>query len=422
MKNDNYKLRIIFIDDELNVLNSLRRMLRSKRSEWDMCFVQSGREALIKLAMEPFDVMVSDIKMPEMSGDSLLEETRQLYPSIIRIALSGQVSMEEVISGIKVVHQYISKPCKAEDLIGIIENTVSMKLVLTDPNMQTLLSKIDSLPVLPEIYLAIEEELKKDFSSVDRVADLITQEIALVAKILKLVNSPFFAFSRKIENINQAITLLGVDTLKSIILSTHLFTIHDSSSVPGFSLQALWQHSFRTSTFASLIAKSESNDTEFLGRCRMGGLLHDVGKLILVSRFSDKYNEVLKLVRKEEYAVHEAEKEIFGTTHCEVGAYLIGLWGISQDIVESIWRHNSPVADQGLVADIVTAANLFDHRSFIFNKDYSNRKNNCDLPEYKSLVKKIPVWAKFIQNNWDDLLEQPSFRSDYFNKLLDCGG
>lgn len=422
MESGNDKLRVIFIDDEPNVLNALRRMLRGKRGEWDMCFVQSGREALEKLAEENFDVMVSDIKMPEMSGDQLLEETRRLYPSTIRIALSGQVSLEEVVSGIKSVHQYVSKPCKTEDLIEIIEKTISMKRILTDPSMQNLLSRIDSLPVLPELYTAIEKELDSEDCSVDRIAELVTQDIALVAKILKLVNSPYFAFSRKIENIHQAITLLGVETLKSLILSTHLFTVYDSSQVPGFSLKRLWQHSFRVSTFASLIARSEKMGTEYVGKCRMAGLLHDVGKLILVSEFSENYNEALELVRNDGYAVHEAEKEVFGTSHCEMGAYLLGLWGISFDIVEGIWRHNIPASGQGEISDILTAANFFDHKTFVLNEEYNNRNIDFELPEYKSIVEKIPCWASFVHDNWEDLLQQPSFRSDYFDKLLNCGG
>lgn len=421
MNNNIEKLNIIFVDDEPNVLGSLRRMLRVKKAKWDMFFVQSGREALDLLSAGKIDVIVSDIKMPEMGGDILLQHTRDLHPSVIRIALSGQVSLEEVVSGIKSVHQYISKPCSAEDLIQIIEDTVSMKKVLTNPDMQELLSKVEALPVLPELYLAIENELSKEFSSVERLSELVTQDIALVAKILKLVNSPFFAFSRKIENITQAITLLGIETFKSLVLSTHLFTVYDSSKVPGFSLKSLWEHSFRVSTFAALIARSEKNDIDFIGHCRMAGLLHDVGKLILVSNFSDKYNEALKLVREESYSVHDAENEIFGTTHCEVGAYLIGLWGISKDIVEGIWRHNSPALGQGLIADILTAANLFDHKTFIINDNYSSENFKCNLPEYKNIVFKIPIWAKYIQENWDDLIEQPGFSNDYFTKLLECG-
>ncbi|WP_245577919.1 response regulator [Maridesulfovibrio bastinii] len=416
------KQRILFVDDEQNVLSSLRRMLRGKRNEWDMHFVQSGREALEILASMRFDVLVSDIKMPEMSGDILLEKTCELYPSIIRIALSGQVSLDEVVSGIKSVHQYISKPCSAEDLIERIESTLSMKNVVTDPALQNLLSQIDALPVLPDLYVAIEKELAKDFASIDRISELVTQDIALVAKILKLVNSPFFAFSRKIENINQAITLLGIETFKSLILSTHLFTIHDSSMVPGFSLKSLWEHSFRVSTFAALIARSGDNDIEFIGRCRMAGLLHDVGKLVLVSKCSEQYNDVLKLVREDVFSIHEAERQIFGTSHCEVGSYLLGLWGLSKDIIEGIWRHNKPVVGQGLIADIITAANMFDHKSFVFNENYGNKEFSCDMPEFKNIIEKLPVWVRFIQNNWDDLLEHPCFRQDYFNKLLDCGG
>jgi DNA-binding NarL/FixJ family response regulator len=138
------KIRLLFVDDENNVLAALRRMLRNKKDDWDMVLVNSSQAALEALKKASFDVIVSDIKMPGMDGAELLTRVKDAYPGTIRIALSGQVDLNEVIRSIRSVHQYISKPCTAEALVARIEGALKSKEVLTDPQMLNLVTEIDA--------------------------------------------------------------------------------------------------------------------------------------------------------------------------------------------------------------------------------------------------------------------------------------
>jgi DNA-binding NarL/FixJ family response regulator len=186
------KISILFVDDEPNVLTAIKRMLRAKRNDWNMAFAESGIDALALFEKTEFDVIVSDIRMPGMDGAKLLSKIKDKYPRVLRIALSGQVNLNEVVTSIQAVHQYISKPCETDELVKKIERAFNSRDILTDPDMQCLVAKIDTLPVIPKVFQLIQKELKKKEPSIDKVAEFISMDVGLVSKIIKLVNSPYF--------------------------------------------------------------------------------------------------------------------------------------------------------------------------------------------------------------------------------------
>ncbi|WP_027722890.1 response regulator [Maridesulfovibrio zosterae] len=393
------KIRVLFVDDEPNVLAAIRRMLRSKRTEWDMFFEESGEKAFELLGKKEFDVVVSDILMPGMDGAELLNRIKNCYPSTIRIALSGQVGLDEVVRSIKAVHQYISKPCEAGKLIERIEGALESRCILTDQNMQLLVTEINALPVLPDVFRAIEDELNVPEPSIKKISELICKDIGLVAKILKLINSPYFGLSSHISSIFQAINMLGLDTIKTLILGSHIFSMYNNTSLPDFSLQMLWDHSFRVSNISRIIAEYENVEREKVSDVRMAGLLHDVGKLILVSNFPDKYENVLHIVSADQKTIYEGELAVFGTTHAQLGAYLMGLWGMPVDVVHGIGEHHSHDQYDFSVPMFVSVANMIEHQCIIFNKSYRRQFNPKLLNSAGN--KKLEEWIYHIADNWE---------------------
>lgn len=411
-----YKIRVLFVDDEPNVLAAIRRMLRSKHSEWDIAFAKSGKESLKLFVENPFDVIVSDIRMPEMDGAKLLQKVKDRWPNTIRIALSGQVGLNEVIRSIRAVHQYISKPCDANDLIAKIEGAIKSREVLNDMKMQKIVSEIDALPVIPHVFRSIEEELKSPEPSINKVAELISMDVGLVAKILKLINSPYFGLPSQISSIFQAITMLGLDTIKALVLGTHLFAMYDEKVLPELSLTMLWEHSFRVSNIARMIAEYENLERSKIVELRMTGLLHDVGKLVLANSFPDKYQRVIDLVASEGDAVTRCEKQVFGTTHAEVGAYLMGLWGMSGDIVYGIGYHHSYQACDFSTPMLVSIADTIDHQCIIINKEYVRGVVNPNILEGGG-SEKLKEWVDHISNNWEGIVDFNVLDSEIIDQL-----
>ncbi|XPV77533.1 MAG: HDOD domain-containing protein [Desulfovibrio sp.] len=400
MAEENELVKILFVDDEPNVLSSIRRMLFPIRKEWQMQFADSGAKALELMEKTRFDVLVTDIRMPEMSGAELLGIVREKHPHTIRIALSGQVDLNDVIKSIRAVHQYIAKPCSSDELIARINGALQSKRVLSDEKMQSLISEIETLPVVPEVFTAIENELNAEEPSIEVIADLISMDVGLVAKLLKLINSPYFGLNSEVKTVFQAIMMLGIDCIRTLLLTTHLFSMYKSDALPQMSLKMLWEHCFRVSNIARLIAEYEGFPKNEIIKIRMAALLHDVGKLVLTTDFSEQYKDVLKLVEADKGTIFECERIVFGTTHAEVGAYLMGLWGISGDIVHGIGYHHLHDQYDMDIALIVCVANVIDHKCVVIHPEYIQGNLRSDLSS-KIPSEKIAEWAEHVSNNWE---------------------
>ncbi|WP_147822413.1 response regulator [Salidesulfovibrio onnuriiensis] len=410
------KVQVLFVDDEPNVLAGIRRMLHHKRDEWDMYFAENGFKALEEFKTAVMDVVVSDIRMPVMDGIELLEIIRVEFPNTVRIALSGQVQLTDVIKSTRAVHQYITKPCSSEALVEKIEGALGSREVITDPAMQRLVTRLQTLPVIPEVFHAIELELAAEDPCMKTVAELVSQDVGLMAKLLNLVNSPYFGLPQKIKSIFQAINLLGINTIKTLILSEQLFDEFEQRMLPQFSLSRLWEHSFRVSSMACFIAECEGLDRETALNCRMAGILHDVGKLILVSGFPDEYSRVLRMVREQGVTVHVAEEAVFDTTHAQLGAYLMGLWGLPGEVILGIGHHHK-VRERALsVPFIVSVADVIDHNCVILHPEYVRIEFQESLMESMYEDGYMERWLGYIQDHWETMTNMPGFKMNLLKK------
>ncbi len=345
---------IIFVDDEPNVLQGLKRMLRKRRDEWDMTFASSGEEALGIMEGKHFDVVVSDMRMPGMDGAELLARVKDRYPESVRIVLSGQSEKGSILRSIGPSHQYLSKPCDPEQLKLVIDRTLELQSFVQGENVRELAAGLDKIPSMPELFRKVVDELESPTCSLDRVGQIIASDIGMSAQILKLVNSAYFGLPNPMESIERAVTYLGVETITSLILINSIFTELEGGDIPGFSFHKLWEHSLMTAICARAIAKEEQFDRSVASEMFMASMLHDIGKLILVANLPDEYTKVLAKMEREGKGANAAEKEVFGCTHDELGAYLLGLWGISGTILEAIAFHSRPVPVQSEVLPACT--------------------------------------------------------------------
>jgi len=337
------KTKILFVDDEPNVQQGLQRMLRPMRHEWDVRFARSGAEALDLLAADTFDVVLSDMRMPGMDGRQLLSEVMRRHPKVVRIILSGQADEAAGLSAVGIAHQYLSKPCKADDLIGTIRRACGLRGFLSSEGLKELISQIKNLPSVPGIYVQLLEELKSPEPSIPRAAELISRDVAMTAKILHLANSAFFAFRVRVTTPTRAVTLLGLRITKDLALSAQVFSEFDTSKIPGFDIHRVVAHSTATAAYAKAIAAAEGRDRQTLDDAFLSGMLHDVGRLVLADRLPERYGAVLELVREQSVPLVQAERDLLGATHGEVGAYLLGLWGLPDPIVETVAYHHRPL-------------------------------------------------------------------------------
>lgn len=389
------KPKILFVDDEPNVLDSLRLSLRPMRVKWDMSFALGGREALDLLARTPHEVVVSDMRMPGIDGAQLLHEVQERHPESVRIILSGYSDEQSVLKTVKLAHQYLSKPCRPVDLIQAVEKALSLRDMFDSARIKAVVARLGTLPALPDTYARLVMALQDENSTLKELGDIVSKDVAMTATILRLVNSAFFGLPTRISSIHHAVNLLGGQTLRVLVLSTHLFTSLKAEDMPDFSVRLLWEHSFRVACFARTIAEKEGASQDTRDDSFIAGMLHDMGKLLLAVNLRDEYNAVLDAVRAENRPLHEVEPRLLGVTHAEVGAYLMGLWGFNNPSMAAVCWHHLPekqAIETFTPALAVYVANCLDHDIVRINEGYARRPLCLPGDECAGFTDRLASW------------------------------
>lgn len=308
-----------------------------------MAFAEGGPAALEAMTEQGFDVVVTDMKMPGMDGAELLSRVRERSPQTIRLVLSGHAEQGSIMRVLDQSHQYLSKPCDPEVLKATIDRAVQLRRLLEGDELRALVSRMGSLPSIPRLYDGVMAELGKPQPSVRRVAGIIESDMSMTAKILKVVNSAFFGLRRSVGNVDQAVGFLGLETISALVLSAGIFKRFEGVDLPGFSPDALWAHGNRTPAFARVIAVAATADKAVVAQAFTAGLIHDIGRLALASQAPKQYGEVLtRLCEQGGVRAGEVETELLGATSAQVGAYLLGLWGLPDTVVEAVAHHEAP--------------------------------------------------------------------------------
>lgn len=334
------KQSILFVDDEPNILAGLKRMFRPLRQEMDFHFAESGQAALDLMAENAVDVVVSDMRMPGMDGATLLALVQEKFPHAVRIMLTGQADEDSILRTVGVVHQFIAKPSDPETLREIVERASALQNLMKNEQLKSLVSSIGKLPSLPAVYAQLQCKLRDPDCALADIASIIEQDLAMTAKILQMVNSSFFGFFKNIDSPARAVNLLGLDTVKSLVLSVGIFSELKPRDTKYFSIQSLWEHSIAVAAYAKAITQSETDSKIMVENAFTSGFLHDIGKLVLFSGIHDKYIETVELAQQGKLVLCEAEQQNLNATHGDVGGYLLGLWGLPGAVVETASFHH----------------------------------------------------------------------------------
>lgn len=364
--------RVLFVDDEQRILEGLQRLLRPQRQVWDMVFAVGGAAAIKELESGWFDVVVTDMRMPEIDGAALLHHVKENYPHMVRIVLSGHAELDSVLRVVAVAHQFLTKPCQPDVLKDAVERACELQALLDNPSLRRLVGQIGALPSRPAEYTSMLRILDDPETSLGDIARVVRRDMAMSAKCLQLVNSAFFGLASHIGNVERAVAYLGVNMIKSLMLSAQVFGLFKvDPRLADLCYKVIPSHALHTAAVASrLVGDRQLSDGAF-----EAGALGDIGVLVLAAVAPDAYVEILAEAAKSDRYVFEVEREHFGCSHAEIGAYLLGVWGLPYTIVDAVARHHVPREVVSGGVDLSGALHIADALTWDVRADHQQLKH-----------------------------------------------
>jgi HD-like signal output (HDOD) protein len=346
--------RVLFVDDEPQLLDGLRDALRPWRRHWQMTFAPDGLAALGALQLEAYDAVVTDMRMPGMDGAQLLGEVQRIQPTAVRIVLSGYAEGESIARAANVAHRFLTKPCDTDELVRVVQRSCGVNALVEHADLRRA-AGIGRLPSVPRLYSELTVLMNDPDATLADVERLVTQDAAMAAKVLQLANSAYFGRARSVDAVGQAIGFLGLNSLKALVLSAGaIAAFQPARSIDGFSIDRVQRHS----ALVARITRALLPDREHAEGAVAAALIHEVGLLVLASRAPDYLAEALARAERAERPTYEVERELRGFTHAEIGAHVLGLWGLPHGIVEAVAYHHDPAAAHDPRLDAVTAVHV----------------------------------------------------------------
>lgn len=349
--------RILFVDDHRALLNALRHALRPQRERWDMEFVGDGNAALAALAERPFDVVVSDLRLPDIDGIRLLDQVRVQYPRTGRLMLCAVAEQEDVARAAPVVHQLLPKPFPVPRLESAIEETLVSQERLKSEALRELLAAVGPMPTVPATYVELCQAAGRADTDFAKLAGIIARDVGVSARVLQLAGSAYFGHA--VQSLEQAVFYLGLDLVKALVLSAEVFALgNDDSALPkGLKVSEISASAVRTVQLVKELAPERCTEDAVIA-----ALLRDLGTLLLVDRAPERVIAAALRARRDGRTRTAVERELMGVTHADVSAYMLALWGLPKRIVEAVAAHHEPATEPKDAASAVAlASQLMDY-------------------------------------------------------------
>jgi HD-like signal output (HDOD) protein len=369
---------------------------------WNTTQIRTLESAKVALKSRAAEVIIAFGEEETISGLELLADARDLCPSAIRLSV--------VADGSAHVRQGIDGPAHAR-LLGDVDagalerertRRVTLDSHLAAQPVRTFMSNVTAIPSFPHVYNSIVEELDKPDSDLKRIARILITDPGLTARVLQIVNSPFYGMRRRIHDTVQAIGLLGMQNLLSMVLAAEVFNAFEAGAA-GLSLNRLWSHSTATAACARRIAHAAGAPRDDVMMAFVAGILHDGGRLILGSEVPDAHRSFANSFDAAEAPFEEAERRALGVSHAEVGAYLLDVWNLPTGIVEAVAFHHEPSRSRDTVFTPLTAVHLAE----VFQQEYGadgierGVELDTDYLEGIGILEEVESWRETCRPDHD---------------------
>jgi len=247
------------------------------------------------------------------------------------------------------------------------------------PGIKQKIQNILQLIPFPAVAIEVVRLVDNPKTSAAKLGEVISQDQALAAKVLKVANSPFYGFPKQISTINFAIVVLGFETLKEIVLSVSLASSLANKLDKDFDLEKFWRHSLLVGITTKHLAKDLGYRVS--GEAFTAGLLHDIGILVIAQYFEKEFKQIVQIGKRHEFTFEQIERRFLdNSTHYEIGSWLAERWNFPHQLVEAIAFHHQPhlAPKNPILPSLVYLAEYICFKAEIFNIEYGNHDKSFD--------------------------------------------
>jgi HD-like signal output (HDOD) protein len=392
--------KILFVDDEKQILRALKRLFIN--SKYDVYFSDNAENALELLENDKFDLLVTDIRMPEVDGIELLKRVKKKSPLTLRVALSGYTDNKKIYSALEdnLVKHYIFKPWDNKELLNTIDRLFELEDTLKDKHLLNLINNLDELPTVPDLYAQLCRMVEEN-ADIEAIAKKLEEDPSIASKLLRVANSAFYG--AKTGSIAQSIMYIGLINVKNIVLTNGIFT---SMGIDRDLQRALWNHVSLTNKLMNAIYQ-KCLFKKIPNTFASAGLLHDIGRVIVYKYFMEDFKIVLtELDEDPDRNISDIESDIMGVDHQRIGGYLLNWWEIPVPIVEAAVYHHDPLNEAIMNRELVCVVHIANYYAWKLLED----KTSCQVFEsgvYDYLGIQEEHVLKIIDELRTEILENP---------------
>ena len=394
--------RILVLIDDVAALTQTGPHFAQLPDDWKVHVSHSSGDALCQLEQVSFDVIFVDLKAGPFASIQFLHKVWAKHASTIRFLLSDSLAPDLMVTCALGPHQVLLKPLEGTAIKNAIDRAALVNRLFQNKDVQTLVSRIRTFPSRPTIYAEVIRELRSSSASAQAVGELVSRDLAISTKLLQITNSAFFGFNRPVEKPGDAVLLLGMETTASLILGIEAFSQLDNVKLKYFSTDQVWKHCQIVANSARAIAEHVTQDAELAQEAYTAALLHDIGKLALAVNLDEAYRDALNVGREKNIPAWQVERQAFGATHAEAGAYLLSLWGLPASVIEAVACHHLPARELSSEFTALTAlhvANAIDNS--LTQQRLPGEETPMDLryPAELRIIEQLDVFRDIVQNN-----------------------
>jgi len=366
---------------------------------WEATSVASDAEALAQLEERSFDALLVDFNLGSPDASELLNQTLEKRPETIRFLLAYESDLALIAAKVLGSHQILPKPVEPDSLKTRIESGVNDSG--SSQNGNDPVPEVGVSPTIPPVYAEVLKAFETPGVTNEQVGEIIGRDPALTTEVLRLTRSSYMGLPRNVTDPAEAVESLGLEAVKALVMALRFLAEHNHLRPGYLSLEQIWQHSANVAQIARDLVLFETKDRTLASQAFAAGLLHDLGKVVLVTNFDDLYGRVHSLARKQPVPIWDIEKEMFGANHGEIGACLVGMWNLPMPIVDAAaFHHEPPLGENDRLTPLaaVHIANVLE-RELRPDEEFRVAPiiNTAFLNEL-GLLQRLPIWRATSAN------------------------